>query len=699
MLPRLLLIALLPAVCAFAAPLELSLANMRTTDAKISRGDSGVVRVETGHEHQWPGVAIVAPDGTWDLSRFGSVEVAVKNTGAQALKLACRVDNDGGNGKDHSVSGKLELAPGAAGTMHVALWRTHSDTLGGNLFGMRGTPVALGGPSTVDPARITQVLVFLTKPASDRTFEITSVRADGSYTAPTASTSDADPYFPFIDTFGQYRHRDWPGKVRSLDELHARRDDEAKELAAQPGPAEWDKFGGWKDGPQLDATGFFRTQKHAGKWWLVDPEGRLFFSNGIDAAGVGGVTVTQEREHYFADFPGAQPEFAEFISQPSALKGHYAGRQVRAFSFAGANLFRKYGADWRTVNDDWIHRRFRSWGINTLGMWTEANVTALRRTAYTDAIGSYGVPMIAGSEGYWGKFPDPFDPRFREKMRMQMEAKRGKSAGDPWCLGFFSDNEMSWGDDTSLAISALRSPPSQPAKRAFLEVLRKKYDDIAKLNAAWGSAHASWEALAESTATPDYAKARPDLTSFYTRVAEEYFRAARDTIKEVAPQQIYLGCRFAWGNPLAQAAAAKFCDVVSFNLYYKDLADFTFEGGADVPLVVGEFHYGATDRGVFHAGLRAVENQVARAAAYTKYVRTALRDPQFVGCHWFTYRDEPTTGRPLDEENFQIGFVDIADTPYREMIEASRELGREMYPLRAGHAEPKAPPRTATSSR
>jgi hypothetical protein len=549
---------------------------------------------------------------------------------------------------------------------------------------MRGTPVGPGGSGTVDPSRITQVLVFLGKPDADHAFEITSLRADGSYTPPTASTNDADPYFPFIDTFGQYRHRDWPGKVHSIEEMHVRRDGEAKELAAQPGPAEWDQFGGWKDGPQLKATGFFRTEKHEGKWWLVDPEGRLFFSNGIDAAGIGVATVTGEREHFFADFPGAQPEFAEFVSKASVLKGHYAGRKVSAFSFAGANLARKYGTDWRKANDDVLQRRMRSWGLNTLGMWSEVNVRELRRTPYTDAIGSWGTRMIAGSEGYWGKFPDPFDPSFRKALLKQMEAKRGKSAGDPWCLGFFCDNELSWGDDTSLAIGALMSPAAQPAKRAFLEMLRKRYDDIAKLNVAWGASHESWDALAASTKAPDYEKARPDLTAFYTRIAEEYFRVARETIQAVAPEQLYLGCRFAWDNPLAQAAAAKFCDVVSFNLYYKDLADFTFEGGADVPLIVGEFHYGATDRGMFHGGLRPVENQAARAAAYTKYVRTALRHPNFVGCHWFEYRDEPTTGRALDEENFQIGFVDIADTPYREMIDASRALGSEMYRLRAG---------------
>ena len=45
--------------------------------------------------------------------------------------------------------------------------------------------------------------------------------------------------------------------------------------------------------------------------------------------------------------------------------------------------------------------------------------------------------------------------------------------------------------------------------------------------------------------------------------------------------------------------------------------------------------------------------------------------------------DEPTTGRFLDEENYQIGFLDVADTPYSEIIKACREIGSSMYELRS----------------
>jgi beta-galactosidase GanA len=241
---------------------------------------------------------------------------------------------------------------------------------------------------------------------------------------------------------------------------------------------------------------------------------------------------------------------------------------------------------------------------------------------------------------------------------------------------------MSWGDEVSLALAALQSPAEQAAKRAFVSDLRAKYNRIEALNQAWGSHHASWEALLASREAPDQNQARRDLEAFYTRTAEQYFRTVRDAIKAVAPSQLYLGCRFAWVNPRAAAAAARYCDVVSYNLYRSSVADFQFSGGADVTLIIGEFHFGALDRGLFHPGLVPVADQRARAQAYKDYVRGALRHPQFVGCHWFKYSDEPTTGRVYDEENYQIGFVDVADSPYAETIVASREVGYQLYPAK-----------------
>ena len=658
--------------------------SVATHDARAvthGRDGSAALRIETGIAEPWPGVTLKRPTGPWNLSKFASVTFRVRNVGTNRVTVNCRLDNERADGVNHCVTASASAPPGATTTLVVPLTRYSEGKLDGKLFGMRGYPKVAGGERAVDASRITQLLIFVAKPSQPHAFEVDEIVASGTYVNPTAQTSDADPFFPFIDTFGQYRHRDWPGKVRSLDDLRNRKSVEEKDLHA--GAFERDKFGGWKNGPLLNGTGFFRTEKREGQWWLVDPEGRLFWSHGIDCVRMLDATPVEERQTWFEDFPGAQAEFAEFITRGYALKGHYAGRTVKVFSFAGANLRRKYGPEWRANFGDVVHLRLRSWGINTIGNWSDEGIRLQRRTPYTDAIGSGKARRIEGSEGYWGKFADPFDPGFRAAFRESMEGKRGKSAGDAWCIGYFTDNEIAWGDETSLSLAALSSPADQPAKLAFISDLEAKYGGIEKLNEAWGATNASWQSLRESRTPPPSRKARGDLEAFYTRLAETYFRTAREVIREVAPNQLYLGCRFAWVNAHAAAAAAKYCDVVSYNLYRRSVADFKFNGGADVPLIIGEFHFGALDRGMFHTGLVSTASQDERAQAYFDYVTGALGHPQFVGCHWFQYQDEPTTGRVYDEENYQIGFVDIADTPYRELVAASRSVGNGMYRLRS----------------
>lgn len=666
---------------------QFDLKNVTTQDATVSEttGDTGrALRVVTGQRQQWPGVTVRAPEGRWDLSSHGQVEVRLRNSGTNDVRVNCRVDNPGADGTKNCVTDSLTLAPGKSGVLKVSLKRVGDGKLGGKLFGLRGYPVTPGGPGTVDPKNITQLLLFVNKPVVSHTFEVVDIRATGTYTQPTASVTDADPFFPFIDTFGQYKHRDWPGKVHSLAELSERRAAEAKELAAQPGPQAWDKYGGWADGPLFAASGFFRVEKHRGKWWLVDPDGRLFWSHGIDCVRMLDATPIDERAEWFESFPGGpNGELPGFLSSGYALKGHYAGRSPKTFSFAGANLRRKYGPDWRQEYSGVIHRRLRSWGLNTIANWSDENIRLMRRTPYTDNVSSRGAKNIEGSDGYWGKFPDVFDPSFEAGVRRSMAGRKGRSAGDPWCLGYFSDNEMSWGDDTSLALAALKSPPEQAAKKNFITDLQAKYGAIARLNAVWGTKHDSWDALLQSREAPDKKKAHADLTTFYTKAAGQYFRIVRDAIKAVAPNQLYLGCRFAWVNDRAAIAAGKYCDVVSYNRYERTVANFKYPGD-DKPLIIGEFHFGALDRGMFHTGLVPVENQAARAQAYRDYVEGALRHPQFVGTHWFQWQDEPTTGRVYDEEDYQIGFVDIADTPYRETIEASRRIGMQLYKMRLG---------------
>ncbi|MHC4511517.1 MAG: hypothetical protein ACYTAO_21635 [Planctomycetota bacterium] len=100
-----------------------------------------------------------------------------------------------------------------------------------------------------------------------------------------------------------------------------------------------------------------------------------------------------------------------------------------------------------------------------------------------------------------------------------------------------------------------------------------------------------------------------------------------------------------------------------------------------MPAIIGEFQFGALDRGMFSSDLVRAENQQDRAEKYKSYVQGALRNPFFVGAHWFMYLSQPTAGDPPGA-NCQTGFVDICDTPYDEIVQAAREVGDILYEYR-----------------
>jgi hypothetical protein len=457
-----------------------------------------------------------------------------------------------------------------------------------------------------------------------------------------------------------------------------------KELAESRGPDDRNAWGGWTKGPQLKATSHFRTEKVNGKWWFVDPDGRLFFSHGVDCVRPAAETGISYREKYFTWLPDERSPFAAFYGNSSwAPHGFYKDKgKFKTYDFACANLLRKYGDGWQDTFATMAHQRIRAWGLNTIANWSDSKVYMMHRTPYTASFGTGG-PRIEGSEGWWGKFPDPFSQEFSSGIRKRaLDQKDAGTADDPWCIGYFVDNELSWGkDDKSLALSAVMSPADQPSKIAFKAWLENKYKTIEALNTAWGTSFGTWDAFLAATNKPDLKKCGADLESFHGQIAEQYFRVIRDAVRAATPHKLYLGSRIAWGSPSVYRAAAKYCDVVSVNTYSKTVTKDLPEGCDDKPMINGEFHFGALDRGMFHTGLVPTGNQAERADCYRNFVTSCLRHPRYIGTHWFQWRDQALTGRG-DGENYQIGFLTVTDQPYPELVAAARDVGSRMYTVR-----------------
>jgi hypothetical protein len=530
--------------------------------------------------------------------------------------------------------------------------------------------------NTIDPSAVARLVLSVDQPKAGQKIEITNVRPDG------AGSKDAPPFIPFIDEFGQYLHSDWPGKVHTFEDLAHRRIEEEQECREWSGPSDWNRYGGWEKGPTLKATGFFYAAKQEGKWWLVDPSGKLYWSYGPTGVGFGGdFTPITDRQQWFVSLP-ERPRWDSLYSQRrGATYMYYKDREWEGYDVASFNLRRKYGPQWRESVAVLSHERLRSWGFNSIGNWSAPQVYMIRRTPYTVAI-HYDAKLIHY------RMPDIYHPDWEKSVRARMERERGHTNEDPWNIGYFVDNERWWGwrpRGAAIAEEALKNDADCHAKLKLVEMLQTKYATVAALNEAWGTSHESWQALLDTKQPPDMRnqKVLGDCGDFGMMFAERYFTIVRDAVKSVAPNIMYLGCRFHGHiDPELVKLASKYADVISYNIYdnppdgrlnqYRRL---------DVPILSSEWGIESDPMLTPFRGDKSENDPKQRVGKMTGYAQRAIRHPLVVGAHFFQYRDQPISGRP-DGEAVLRGFVNITDTPNFELVQANRRLGYELYNTR-----------------
>jgi hypothetical protein len=199
----------------------------------------------------WKGVTLTMP--ARDLSAHQGLIMTLRNHGSKGFAVSCQVDD-----VDHSYpwsQGNIWLEPGATDTLFVHIHRENAPAYLGNfLKGMRGLP---GGYTDhweiIDPSKVDQIKLSMFSPEAGRVFSVDDIRAWGSITPPSEAQLQAG-YLPLLDTLGQFRHAEWPGKAASARDLVAQAAEEEKDLAAHAGPADWNAYGGWSGGPTLTAT-------------------------------------------------------------------------------------------------------------------------------------------------------------------------------------------------------------------------------------------------------------------------------------------------------------------------------------------------------------------------------------------------------------------------------------------------------------
>lgn len=203
---------------------------------------------------------------------------------------------------------------------------------------------------------------------------------------------------------------------------------------ATPAAPAYDVYGGWT---QLTGTktGFFHTQQIHGRWWLVTPEGNVFFSKGVDNVSY----------------------YPEAKSSPKAPDDTAA---------------------WARTATKQLH----DWNFNTAGAWSA------RELASTGIVYAPVVDIAASVQrDVWlkGGIVDYFGEDFHAAADRVAAAKCAPHAKDPWLLGYFTDNELRWGKDwrsgDGLLESYLKMPETSAGYRKATELLKSRGHTLAEV--------------------------------------------------------------------------------------------------------------------------------------------------------------------------------------------------------------------------
>ncbi len=656
---------------------------------KIEQGegfDSQTLKINPTNHQQGLTIWKAKDASDWENANYLVCEIWHKNEYSAVLNLEFYKDEQSaGNivAQSGSVAGETEEKPRMSAKIGVLpLLKTKVifplEYLNGQEIFLKRFPRQLKGTvlgNRMKPGEISKVLIRFgpyQEPHFIPEFEIASI-----YLSIELPQAYPTPDIPLTDKLGQWARKDWPGKIKSEVELKTLLETQLANSKTANFPKNWSKYGGWKE-KQFEATGFFRTQYDGNRWWMVDPEGYAFVSVGVDCIGANASGVTSGQEDLFEWLPDSDDKLYE---EAFSNRGEY-----HSIDFYKANFIRVFGESWREKWETITSGQIREFGINTIANWSDINYARKAKIPYVLPLRGFPSTDVK----LYRDFPDVFAKEYAQNAN-EFAQQLNEYKNDPYLIGYFLRNEPHWAFGANdIAFEMFGTNQTSDSKNEFALWLSKQYASIQEFNQSWNLELSSFEEITKKTfSSYPSEKAKEDFWKFSEILVAKYVNMPCDEVEKVDANHLNLGMRYAWlSSDLLYKAGERF-DVFSINGYGNPGPPETAEIAkiSGKPVMIGEFHFGATDRGLPATGIQGALTQAERAKAYRYYIEQGLARPELIGMHYFQWLDQPVFGR-FDGENYNIGFMDICNQPYKELTEAAKITHLKMYQIANGDEPP-----------
>ena len=525
----------------------------------------------------------------------------------------------------------------------------------------------------------------------EKTFHDVKIHLENFYLTNELPQEFPIPDKKLVDEFGQWKLKDWPGKINSLNDLKTSL--KASEGSASYPFPEYNQYGGDSLRKLRQGTGFFSTLKTGdGRWHLIDPDGCDYFSMGPCGIRPGDPCRIDHFEKNCDWLPeDNDPQFKEMMNTGSRRRTPYMPvDHFKMTRFVGLNLKRVYGENWKQKWEELSYHILMKYGVNSQGNFSELNTDKDRiKLPYVRQL--HGFPST--ETRIFRDFPDVLSPQYRENSE-KFAQTLAQWQQDPWLIGYFLRNEPEFNFVAGLAMAdeVLRNPAQTYCRKGLIEFLRERYQTIEALNESWNARFGSFADFKQpiNNCSVVYPLSEKDIREFSALLIREYVKIPSLACRSVDKNHLNLGLRWSKANNPVMMSGWEYFDVFSINCYDFDPTrdmDFVKNANVDLPILLGEFHCGALDMGLTATGLKGVENQVERGIMFRNFVEKVAAHPYGVGAHWFQFNDQFCLGR-YDGENYQIGMVDICMQPHQELMEAVYQTAKVLYSVKNGETKP-----------